>query len=484
MTEEETSVSETKQAPRQTPQSKESDVAVGLSLSEELHAQRDGLSVEMQEAAANSMFEYLKNVLYNPHSAQLDVEELPAAFQDLGTGLLYVGNCLAESRELANDIAKGRLNTNPLSQGNELASGLKNLQATLKHLTWQLGQVAKGDYKQQVSFVGDFSEAINNMIFQLDERDTALQTEITLNQEKNEELLQSVSLFEVITANIADWIIVIDRESKELLYTNHPPEMVLYSMSSFEELKKWVDYQIERARKEEEQQLKEEQKRENEQRGDRNKTLRKKAPQVLEFSNDEDDEIQFFTVARFPMSWYDHKAFVFKLTNITEEKQMLDALQVAAYHDALTGAYSRHYGMRLFENLLNQNEAFVVVFVDMDNLKYVNDTFGHNEGDAYIIDVTNHLKHFDDDAIISRLGGDEFMVLCKGWSKEAADKKLEIIRQNLIDNSGESYLRSISYGVIEVVENNDKTGSLLLSIADEIMYDYKRARKMERRAGE
>ena len=471
------------------------------------------LSAEEQQVAAGIMFEYLKDVLYNPRSAQIEVEELPEAFQNLGAGLQYIGQCLLEARELANDIAKGRLNTNPLSPGNELASGLKNLQATLKHLTWQLGQVAKGDYKQRVSFVGEFSEAINDMIYQLHERDAALQTEITLNLEKNEELQQIVSLFEAITSNMADWIIIVDKESREFLYYNHPPEMVLHSMAGFKDLKRWIDYQIERVTQEEEQQLKEQLKEQqlkeeqlkeqskgqpkglpkgqpiedqaqvSEPAEEQDKVPAKVEPHMLEFSYVEDDQIQFFTVARFPISWHDHKTFAFVMTDATEEKQMRDELEAAAYYDALTGSYSRHYGMNLFEKWLAQKEAFIVAFVDMDSLKYVNDTYGHNEGDAYIIDVTRHLKNFDDHAILSRLGGDEFMVLCKGCLKEDANQKLEQIRQDLIDGSGEDYLRSISYGVIEVTESNDKTGSFLLSIADEIMYDYKRARKIERRSG-
>jgi diguanylate cyclase (GGDEF)-like protein len=168
-------------------------------------------------------------------------------------------------------------------------------------------------------------------------------------------------------------------------------------------------------------------------------------------------------------------------TDITEEKRRRMELESAAYYDTLTGTYSRLFGMNTLEEWLARKQHFVLAFVDMDNLKYVNDTFGHNEGDAYILHVTQMLRSFDHRAIISRLGGDEFMILAPDWTKEEANTKLEAIREMLVGESTEQYNRSISYGVREVCPDNRHPSSLILSLADEIMYEYKRSRKMERR---
>lgn len=76
---------------------------------------------------------------------------------------------ISESYTFVNELSIGNLNfTAP--RKNLLLSPFKNLQANLRHLTWQVQQIAKGDYKQNVDFMGDFSDAFNLMIAQLRER--------------------------------------------------------------------------------------------------------------------------------------------------------------------------------------------------------------------------------------------------------------------------------------------------------------------------
>jgi diguanylate cyclase (GGDEF)-like protein len=408
------------------------------------------------QAALAAMFEYLKNVLYDQDKAVLDPGSLPLDFRELAQGLLYIGSCIIEMRTLAWDVSRGQLDTSPASADNELARELKSLQATLRHLTWQIGQVAKGDYKQKVSFIGDFSDSINHMIHELYERDRALHEEIEINEKKSEQLRQNVSLFEAITENIAQWIIVIDSDSREWLYTNHEPVNMLHSLAYKESLIEWLHQQVELAQ-------------------------RTESHRVAEFSIKGENDHQYFSVARYPVAWLEHNSLAFVLTDITEERCAMEELETIAYYDALTGSYTRHFGMGLLDRWLANRETFIISFIDMDSLKFVNDTFGHNEGDDYILAVTRTLKCFKDEAIVSRLGGDEFMLLCKGMDKAGADARLEEIRADLAKSSDDRYQRSISYGTVEVCKDNDKTGSYLLSLADEIMYQYKRARKMERR---
>ncbi|MCL2757120.1 MAG: GGDEF domain-containing protein [Coriobacteriia bacterium] len=425
-------------------------------------AWQNALSVHEQKTAAAAMFDYLKDVIYSPQSAKLVVEDLPTEFQDLGAGLLYVGQCLHESRTLANHIAKGNLETSPLTPGNELASGLKSLQATLKHLTWQIGQVAKGDYKQQVSFAGEFSKSINGMIRQLDERDSALRAEIEINKRKTEELLQSVRLFEAISEDIDQWIFVVDCQTREWLYNNHGQRKISHFTIGIEIIQDWLDRQVDLI--------------------DRS-DWGSGGQHVMELSLFNGEDERCFAVVWYPVAWYEHAAYAFVMNDITEEKRTREELETIAFYDALTGSNSRHFGMNLLDKWLKNREEFVIAFVDIDNLKYVNDTYGHAEGDTYIITVAKLLRTFDENVVLCRLGGDEFMLLSLGWNKNDADERFEEMRTSLIENSNIDYQRSISYGVIEITKKNKNTGSYLLSIADEIMYEYKRARKVERRAG-
>jgi hypothetical protein len=76
-------------------------------------------------------------------------------------------------------LSKGELNTIAnVHRNNYLASPFKELHSRLQHLTWQAGQVAKGDFSQRVDFMGDFSEAFNCMVTSLERKERALQQKI------------------------------------------------------------------------------------------------------------------------------------------------------------------------------------------------------------------------------------------------------------------------------------------------------------------
>ncbi|MCL2675166.1 MAG: ATP-binding protein [Firmicutes bacterium] len=119
---------------------------------------------------ADTLFEYLRDVIYCPEKALLDVDRLPAEFRDFGMGLVFFSEIVTEAKTLAKELAGGNLNCALPSSDNEIAAPLKMLHASLRHLTWQTQQVAKGDYQQRVDFMGDFSEAYNNMVKQLERR--------------------------------------------------------------------------------------------------------------------------------------------------------------------------------------------------------------------------------------------------------------------------------------------------------------------------
>lgn len=102
----------------------------------------------MDNNVQDVLFEYLKNIIYNPEKASINVEELPEDFRQLGAGMEFLGKCLRENKELAISLSKGDLNVQPPNAENIIAAPLKEIQANLLHITWQAGQVAKGDYGQ------------------------------------------------------------------------------------------------------------------------------------------------------------------------------------------------------------------------------------------------------------------------------------------------------------------------------------------------
>jgi diguanylate cyclase (GGDEF)-like protein len=410
------------------------------------------------DPVAEKLFEFLKKALYDPDEARLDLEEIPEGFVDLAKGLLYYVQSVHEASILAADIARGDLDTNPLTTNNEVAPGLKSLQATLRHLTWQSQQIAKGDYQQRINFMGDFSEAVNNMVVQLDERQKALEEEIAAGVRKSEALALNLKVLEDITKQMTQLVIVVDIKTEERLFQNHPIERVLYDLATADQLHEWMHNNLSSIE------------------------VDTRVTRDIELINN--DSFQFFTADIRALAWGTSIAAVFIFSDMTQTRRAMASLEAIANYDQQTGVYSRHYGMITLNKWLDQGMEFSLCFADMDSLKLVNDKFGHGEGDKYILEVSGILRSFSQDAFVCRLGGDEFMLLAKSWTQEAAESRLEDLRSELI-RMGEKfdprYQHSLSYGVIEVSKDTRLPLSDLLSTADERMYLYKRARKAERK---
>ncbi|MDR1299587.1 MAG: diguanylate cyclase [Oscillospiraceae bacterium] len=411
---------------------------------------------------AEYLFEYLRDVLFNPDSASMDIARLPEDFVKLGQGLEFMAGCISEMRSFSKAIARGDLNSAMPSHDNEMAAPLKALHATLRHLTWQTQQVASGDYNQRVDFLGDFAEAFNIMTRQLEQRYNALVEEARLSNQKSQALAQSNDIFELVTKDTAQWIAVVDSETAEWLFVNYSVTSILSSETFLPQLKGWIGEQLRDMRSDSEM-------------------------RAVEVELSFDGQSQYFSAIVRPVIWRGHDSAVFVLTDISAEREHINELETAAYRDPLTKQYNRHYGMRLLEQWTEEGREFVLCFVDIDNLKYVNDKFGHLEGDKYILEVSAVLRDFACDIVVCRLGGDEFMLLLEGWPQERAESRCASLRADLTSHNegrGAPYYRSMSYGVIGVLPDNSLTPSELLALADEKMYDFKRAHKMDRRPAE
>lgn len=170
----------------------------------------------------------------------------------------------------------------------------------------------------------------------------------------------------------------------------------------------------------------------------------------------------------------------------TKFKQKYNQLDVIANTDELTGLYNRRGLYELgqttlkFAKAMNQNG--LIVYSDMDGLKKINDTFGHESGDRAIIAESIILKgNFRSNDVVARVGGDEFVMICPGLTVEAFDR----IKQQIDDDcriwteTGESpFSLSISMGYIQYPD--DKVGyqlTPLLSEADAMLYIEKRKKK-------
>jgi diguanylate cyclase (GGDEF)-like protein/PAS domain S-box-containing protein len=172
------------------------------------------------------------------------------------------------------------------------------------------------------------------------------------------------------------------------------------------------------------------------------------------------------------------------IRDMTEQKKVEKQLRYLNTHDSLTGLYSRDF----FEEEMSRFErgrTFPVslVMLDVDDLKSVNDTGGHEAGDALLRRVGQVLGAvFRADDIAARIGGDEFAVLLPGTGISTVEEILVRLRDSLKNhNRGyPDFPLSISIGVAECFKSDSLDG--VKKKADELMYEDKLSKKKSRDA--
>ncbi len=169
--------------------------------------------------------------------------------------------------------------------------------------------------------------------------------------------------------------------------------------------------------------------------------------------------------------------------SMKEEELAVAKLTQQSTVDAFTGCSIRDVALEKTKHLLLANVRFQIVFVDMDGLKIVNDTYGHAEGDFYIKSVADELHNYFADEVVSRLGGDEFLIVTQEQDVETVNNRISAVYYK-IKQLGEVYLKpyktSISYGVKDVLPNTPLSAAELIKAADNEMYENKKRKKLQR----
>jgi diguanylate cyclase (GGDEF)-like protein len=158
--------------------------------------------------------------------------------------------------------------------------------------------------------------------------------------------------------------------------------------------------------------------------------------------------------------------------------------------DDLTGLYNRRgfflhaeQQFRLYRSRETEHSLWLMLG-DLDGLKQINDTYGHDEGSAAICATADVLRQtFRDADVIARLGGDEFTILILNSLDEVAERLPERIENNFQAynrESGKPYELKISVGLVKVLRDDDTTVDGILRQADHAMYEAKRQRKRAR----
>ena len=171
--------------------------------------------------------------------------------------------------------------------------------------------------------------------------------------------------------------------------------------------------------------------------------------------------------------------------DITDRKQAEAEIKALSLEDDLTGVYNRRGFMALARQQLmlahRVERDMILIFIDLDNLKEINDTFGHPEGDRALKDFAFILKNtFRESDIIGRIGGDEFVVLALEVETDGTDVIILRLKDALHIHKSETtqpYHLSASIGCARYNPKYPETLDELLSMADQRMYKDKKNKR-------
>ena len=191
---------------------------------------------------------------------------------------------------------------------------------------------------------------------------------------------------------------------------------------------------------------------------------------------------------------YDKKNEIGILTNTVKQlvanlDEYISDLNALAYADALTSVANKSaFDIRVEEMQKriddpNDNPEFAIVMLDCDNLKDINDAYGHEKGDIYLRNSCNLMCRTFQKSTVYRIGGDEFAVILEG----SDFKNRKYLRDHFIKRSSEisAFAKEpweqikVSIGVARFDPQLDKTVDDVLKHADNLMYTNKRDRKKE-----
>ena len=166
--------------------------------------------------------------------------------------------------------------------------------------------------------------------------------------------------------------------------------------------------------------------------------------------------------------------------DISERKSAEQRLEALAHKDSLTGLSNRHTFIELLEHSIQRckrtQSTLAVLFIDLDGFKLVNDSFGHETGDALLIELAARMKQcLRDSDHVARMGGDEFTVLLEDVNTQA---EVAAISEKLLDQisipySYDKHTCHVTASIGCAFYQIDVDANELIRQADQAMYDVK-----------
>ena len=163
----------------------------------------------------------------------------------------------------------------------------------------------------------------------------------------------------------------------------------------------------------------------------------------------------------------------------------MSAVQAQAYRDSMTGlkngtAYMEDVAM-IERRMAEERPSFGVLLMDINNLKLVNDTYGHDNGNKMIIRVSKIIAGVFRRSTVYRIGGDEFVVILENEDYDEYESLIEnfetMCAEEILEIENESVLLSVAHGMATYDEEMDSSYENVFHRADSLMYRKKREMK-------
>lgn len=153
------------------------------------------------------------------------------------------------------------------------------------------------------------------------------------------------------------------------------------------------------------------------------------------------------------------------IINQLTKHRMHNELKYLSYHDSLTGVYNRTKFNEYSSNFDPNNiKSLGVIFTDINGLKQINDTYGHQYGDAIIVSMTSLIKDIFESHKIFRLSGDEFIIICENVTKDNFIASIKQLKSSILNNG----VTDMSIG--HVWSRSEINLFKMICDADEFMY--------------
>lgn len=361
-----------------------------------------------------------------------------------------------EINRMTIDLSEGKLDGPIPSRYNYMASPLKQLHSQLSILKWNMCQLQSGYVVSKLEYTGELFDAFNRLIDQVatastQERNSSVSNMPSFNSWRYHQILQALNMLHIL-------VLEIDSNGR-VMYANHSAKEILGEIE-------YISSEY------------------------RNSTLL----EVIKRFSSEDYTFPALQeiYENSSQAWYQITSdriflpngqilYIHMIENVNEWKIKENQLILSAMKDTLTSAYNRKTGLEELENLLangDPRKTHCISYIDIDGLKTINDTYGHNEGDYTIKNIAKVLlSTVRDSDIVCRFGGDEFFILFKNCSEEAS-KKIILRMYEILDNINNSnkkpYTLSFSYGIVPFSSDSSYKITDLLELADQKMYQYKK----------